>query len=241
MPRSTYQRKSKSNQVQKIVKEFDEHIANEPKVSYRNGRYYVFDGQHTIAARKLRNNNQDLNVLCKVYYGMTEMQEALLFAEQTGETRDLTPGEQLRARVFGDDPESIAFVKATESVGLKIDYDQQRGRCRIGCVATALDQYRKVGEKRYKEGLAVIVSAWKGDPESLRAETLTGVIQFVDLYHGEFDPMRLISRLRKVDALTIYREGRAMGVNLAGSKKYLYQVWKIYNGTGKTHTLPIKF
>lgn len=32
-----------------------------------------------------------------------------------------------------------------------------------------------------------------------------------------------------------------MGVNMAGYKKYLYQVFCIYNGSGKKKALPIKF
>ena len=56
VPRQTYQRNFNAKRAQKIAEEFDERIANEPKVSYRDGRYFVFDGQHTIAARKLLNN-----------------------------------------------------------------------------------------------------------------------------------------------------------------------------------------
>ena len=84
VPRSYYQRHLNANRVKRIAAEFDERIANAPKVSYRDGHYYVFDGQHTIAARKLLNNNSDLNIVCKVYSGLTEQQEALLFAQQTG-------------------------------------------------------------------------------------------------------------------------------------------------------------
>ena len=49
VPRSYYQRTLNANRVKRIAAEFDERIANAPKVSYRNGHYYVFDGQHTIA------------------------------------------------------------------------------------------------------------------------------------------------------------------------------------------------
>ena len=49
-PREHYQREIKNERVKRIVKDFDERIANEPKVSYRDGKYYVFDGQHTIGA-----------------------------------------------------------------------------------------------------------------------------------------------------------------------------------------------
>ena len=37
--------------------------------------------------------------------------------------------------------------------------------------------------------------------------------------HQEYDPRRLVSCLHKIDLLTIYQEGRAMGVNMAGYKK----------------------
>lgn len=67
-----YQRKLNTERVAKIVAGFNERIANEPKVSFRDGHYYVFDGQHTIVARKHMNGNNDLPILCKVYYGMTE-------------------------------------------------------------------------------------------------------------------------------------------------------------------------
>ena len=45
--------------------------------------------------------------------------------------------------------------------------------------------------------------------------------------------------LSNVDPLTIPREGRAVGVDIAGYKKYLYQVWKIYNGSGKKYSLDV--
>ena len=81
----------------------DERIANEPKVSCRDGRYYVFDGQHTIAARKLLNGGRDLPIRCKVFYGLTESDEALLFAQQTGASASLTAGAKFRALVYGGD------------------------------------------------------------------------------------------------------------------------------------------
>ena len=241
IPRESYQRDLNTDRVKKIVAEFDERIANEPKVSYRNGHYYVFDGQHTIAARKLRNGGKDLNIICKVYHGMTEGEEALLFAQQTGASASLTAGARVRALIFGGDPQAIAFQKATEDVGLRLDFSQKRGRKRIACIATAFDEFKALGANRYKNGPKIILSAWNGEPESLRREVLQGITRFVDLYYEEFDQERLVKRLRCVDPLTIYREGRALGVNIAGYKKYLHQVFLIYNGSSKKTALPMKF
>lgn len=164
IPRTTYQRTLNEDRVRRIAAEFDERIANEPKVSCRDGRYYVFDGQHTIAARKLLNGGRDLPIRCKVFYGLTESDEAL----------------------------------------------------------------------------QAIVDAWKGDPDSLRAETVQGVVEFVYLYHGEYSRRRLVTRLRQVDPVVIFREGRAM-TSLPGYKRYLYQVYRIYNGSSAKTALPMKF
>ena len=241
VPRGSYQRELNAKRVRKIAAKFDPRLVNPPKVSYRNGHYYVFDGQHTIAVLKLLNGGRDLMIRCIVYTGMTESEEALLFAQQAGEAAKLTPGDKMRAMIYGGDPECMAFLKATESVGLKLDYGQRRGKYRIACIGTAFEEFKRVGPDHYKEALSIIVDAWNGDPESLRAETVQGMVHFVELYHDEYDSRRLISRLHKTDPLTIYREGRAMGVNMAGYKKYLYQVYCIYNGSSKKKVLPMKF
>ena len=49
-PREIYQRGVERKRVELIARDFNEYIVNEPKVSFRNGRYYVMDGQHTIEA-----------------------------------------------------------------------------------------------------------------------------------------------------------------------------------------------
>ena len=240
-PREAYQRELNIDRVHRIVSEFDERIANEPKVSYRDGHYYVFDGQHTIAARKQMNGNKDLEILCKVYYGLSEQEEALLFAQQTGASAKLDAGAKIRAEIFGEAPLAIAFQKDTESTGICLDYNQQRGRARMGCIATALKEYKKVGADHYKEALRLILKAWDGHPDSMRAETVVGVTRFVDLYHDEYDPKRFVSRCRKTDPIVICRDGHAMCGNMPGHKKYLYQVLNIYNGSSRKYSLPMKF
>lgn len=128
--RDIYQRELSNRRVIEIAENFDERVANEPKVSYRDGKFYVFDGQHTVAARKLLNGGQDLPILCKVYTGLTEQEEAILFSQQTGLTSKVYPGIKIRALVFAGDPDAIAFLKATESTGLKLAFSQSRGNNR---------------------------------------------------------------------------------------------------------------
>ena len=125
-PRELYQRGVERKRVELIAAHFNEYVANEPKVSFRNGQFIVTDGQHTIEGRILRNGGKDLPILCKVYTGMTVEQEALLFAEQNGFSAPLTAGIKLRAKVVGGDAISKAFLAATNRVGLSLNYDSQQ-------------------------------------------------------------------------------------------------------------------
>ena len=68
-----------------------------------------------------------------------------------------------------------------------------------------------------------------------------GKLRFVELYDEEYDRERLVRRLKKEDPIAIYRNGRDMGNAMAGYKKYLFQVLRIYNGCSQKQALPIKF
>ena len=199
IPRDLYQRDLKRERVREIAENFNECIANEPKVSARDGKYFVFDGQHTIAARKMLNGGHDLPTICKVYRGLFLQDEALLFAQQAGFAAKVYPGAKLRALVFAGDLNAIAFKDATESTGLQLSFNQSRGQNRIGCVATAYSQFLSVGANIYMEALRVIAAAWDGHKDSLRAETIQGVTEFVKIYHDEYDHRRLVSRCRRYD------------------------------------------
>ena len=65
-----YQRKLQMGKVKQMVAEFNGVIVNPPKVSYRDGRYIVIDGQHTIVGLKTLNGGNDLPILCRVYAWM---------------------------------------------------------------------------------------------------------------------------------------------------------------------------
>ena len=71
-PCAEYQRVLRTRKVEEISATFSEYVANEPRVSYRDGRYHVFDGQNTIEARIACNGGHDLPILCKVFHGLSK-------------------------------------------------------------------------------------------------------------------------------------------------------------------------
>lgn len=58
IPCAEYQRVLHVEKVAHIAENFSEYVANEPKVSFRNGRFYVFDGQNTVEARRTCNGGK---------------------------------------------------------------------------------------------------------------------------------------------------------------------------------------
>ena len=218
--------------------EFTELIANPPKVSYRDGHYFVFDGQHTIVTRKTMNGGNDLPIICKVYTGLTKEEEAILFSKQTGVSRPLTAGAELRAALVGKDTESIAFLNATESTGLQLGLDAYRAPWKIICIRTAFKEYKTYGADLYKEALTMLARGWEGDPDSLRSGILRGMVRFVALYQGEYDPERLVKRLHTVHPMTLVRDEKSLSGTV--SYKYMMLILRTYNGSSRRFNLPIK-
>ena len=107
IPCAEYQRVLHVEKVAHIAENFSEYIANEPKVSYRDGRFYVFDGQNTVEARRTCNGGKDVTIRCKVFYGLTKEDEATLFAIQTGNATCLTADERLRANLVAENPDAL--------------------------------------------------------------------------------------------------------------------------------------
>lgn len=241
-PRELYQRGVQRKRVEQIAANFNEYTANEPKVSYRNGKFYVTDGQHTIEARILLNGGKGLLILCKVYTGLTVQQEALFFAEQNGFSAPLTAGIKLRAKIVGGDEISKAFLAATNRVGLSFNYDSlQLSDYRISCIGTAFRLYKQMGESLYCEAMQLIVEAWDGKPDSFRASVIRGMMHFVELYHGEYSRERMLHALRSIHPIDIYRIGQDNPAKLRGWKKYVFPLYTAYNGKCRNDALSMKF
>lgn len=238
--RSEYQKPLNKKRVAQIVANFDERIANEPKVSFRNGHYYVFDGQHTVAAWVLLNGGKPLMIRCKVYRNLTKEQEASLFAQQTGFAAKPTPSNRLRALLCAGDKDALAFRDATEKAGFLLDLDGSRSKDHILCINTCMKAFHHVGPKIYTDALAIIYSAWEGKEDSLLSEIVIAVTEFVLLYNGQFSDKRLIAMLSRVEPCMIVRSIQR-DFERPGKKKYIYQIYRIYNDSATGAVLPMKF
>ena len=224
-PCAEYQRVLRTRKVEEISATFSEYVANEPRVSYRE--------------RLCRGSGgQDLPILCKVFHGLSNKDEALLFAVQTGISTDLTAGERLRADIVAEDEDACAFVAATEATGATFALDGIRAEWKIYCIRSAYYIYKNYGSDIYQEALKIIVEAWWGDSDSFLSGILHGVTRFVAMYRDEYSRERLIARLSTVHPKTITKNARKDTGNTAD--RHMKQILEIYNGSSRSLSLPVK-
>ena len=105
-------------------------------------------------------------------------------------------------------------------------------------IRTAFKEYKAYGADLYKEALTMLAKGWEGDPDSLRSGILQGMVRFVALYQGEYDPDRLVKRLHTVHPMTLVNDEKSLSGTV--SYKYMMLILRTYNGASRRFNLPIK-
>lgn len=222
-----YQREVDKARVAQMNKQYRAELVNAIKVSYRDGKFWIFDGQHTAELLKLRNRGRDLPVECKVFYGLTWLDECELFLLQNGVSRSVSMSDRFKARFNRGDKDVVAMVNIAEKLGIRVDFTKSKGDNRI-CALTTLNRvYNSLGDDDYAEMLSIIKEAWGGDAVSYSAEILKGMFIFYSTYKGQYNKKRLLTQLGKVSPSVIIREGKAS--TAPGFSKYARQILNAYN------------
>lgn len=222
-----YQRTLDLNRVRKIVANFDKNLVNPVKVSFRDGKYYVFDGQHTLAALKALNHNQDLPVYCKVYTGLTKKQEAQLFSQQNGISRSVKTSAKFKALYVAGDVEIAEMVKLAQTAGFIVDFSESKTPYRIVAVSKLYKIFKETSSSEFLDILNTINAAWNGLTESLSTEILGGMYLFCTKYRGQFNHDLLIKQLSKVAPAQIISYGKMY--KDGGDIRYAVQILNAYN------------
>ncbi len=233
----SYQRRIDTERVKRIVNGFDPRLVNTVKVSNRDGKYYVFDGAHTLAALKRIHNDAVFEVDCKVYQGLTYEEEAYLFALQSGESKDVAFGVRMRAMLISGSAEAKAFRAHTAAAGLSLA-ESAGGSTKnvIAAIAKAYRLYTSLGADNYEAMLRLIVDTWDGATWSLTSYILGGVAVFLREYGDDYIRTRFIKRLRSVGYEELRDEARRQQRSSSDIAHALALV-KTYNRSGGRGTV----
>lgn len=226
-----YQRPLDNTKIQNIINKFNPELVNIIKVSRRDGRYYVFDGQHTRAALIQKNGGNHRNVMCKVYEGLTQLDEMELFIAQNGASSPVSTADKFRARYNFGDEEITDMVRCCELAGVTCDFGKVRAHNKVVCYSTLNKYYKMLDRNLFIDMLAIIRSTWGGDKDSFSGEIVSGVGEFLHVYGDKIDRKRLVKKLSEVSPLIIVREGKM--VSAPGGKKYARVILNRYNNRAK--------
>ena len=222
-----YQRKLDMARVRKIAREWDEHLANAVKCSFRDGKYFVFDGHHTVEAKKVHNGGKDCLIECKVFYGLTWLDEVNLFILQNGISRPVHINDKLNALYKSGDPDVTDMVNLVESAGAEVSFGGSKTHHRITALSTLVTMYKRLDKADFYNVIHLITETWGGVAESYSAEILKGMLVFQQTYRGAYSNKRCIEALSKVSPTIIIREGKVS--NAPGFAKYARQILNYYN------------
>lgn len=226
-----YQRPLNEAKIRLIIRDYDPQVVNPVKVSYRNGRYYVVDGQHTVAALERMNDGKPVDVQCKVFYGMSQSDEARLFVKQTGHSSGVPISFKLRALANDGDPDVTAMVKSCERCGFDVSWIPCATRGKI-CAAGALwTAWKSNGQEQFERVLTVIKSAWEGSPESLQGSIIGGIAFVYKHYASAIDDSRMAKKLAAVRPEAVVRDGKVFA---SGKRGVAQNVLRIYNAGRKS-------
>lgn len=181
---------------------------------HSDGRLFVLDGRHRIAAARLAGHTQ--NIDARIITGLSRPEEADLF-RLLNASKQVSAMSLFLAGVIAQDPDEVAINQIVESLGWKVSLNSDDGH--ISAV-TALDRlYRGAAIGNNKAGpfpeltertLRTITEAWEWDRKSADAPIVLGVGQLYARFGGEVDDVKLVAEMRDTRPGTLIGKAKAL-------------------------------
>lgn len=159
-------------------------------VSIRDRTAWIIDGQHRWLAAMDRGLG-DMKVLCHVYRGLTEQQEAALFLA-LNDSRVVNPHDKYYVGLIADDPVCCGIRDTLAKYYLKVG----KNTGDIRCVAEVMSIYQKSPEA-LDDLCSTLTCAWGTRATALEKVIVAGLGIVLARYNGELDHSVLVTKLAK--------------------------------------------
>lgn len=218
-----YQRGLNQNKVKKICDNWKRDLVNDPKVSQRSdGTYYVFNGQHTIAAWMIKEGPKT-PIDCKVYRGLTWEEEKDLFLEQNGISSDPTTFEKLRTLFNAEDKDVRDMVEGAAEAGVQVTFKTMAPAfARCDAVSALLSMYKTLSRSDYVTALQLITATWQGQKESYYEGFIKGMTLLFKEYNGQFKYSEMRKALERNTPSFYIREAKDMNGRIGARYEKLF-------------------
>ena len=236
----SYQRDVDYKKIAYIVSNYDKHQFGIPKVSYRDGEYYVYDGQHRIAAYKAMNGDRDGFIQCEVHFNLTYEDEAKYFAEQYAGSTKIDIIYKWRALFEAKEEPVYTIVNAVREIGIEVEFTKSKAVNRIVALSELNKMWLKLKEVETLKVLSLMKKAWGKDVNCYNKNILDGIKEFFFVYGDEIDEDMFVSQMKKIEPVLIEAKGKSDMVS-KGGLKFAKVIWDQYNRNLRINRLDYKF
>lgn len=183
--------------VKECIANFDPNKVEPVHVSYRDGKYYVMDGQHTILILEGVNGNKPVDINCIVHKGMTYTDESDWTVDQYEKKHKHTYNQMAVAKYEAGRKLPCEIALRVKNVGGRLPYDKSaKTGMKIGAVKKVTTLYQKDSDNTIL-AIKYLVEAYKGRESSIPAEIIAGTMEFLRLYDNQVLTSRLVEALSK--------------------------------------------
>jgi len=223
-----YQRMLDMAWVREIAENFNPDLVEVLQVSYRDGYYWLIDGQHTTEGINLKFNDPDYPVICKVYYGLTVEDEAEMFYLFNKNKKKMSAASMLKAKAFLGEGESRGFLQRTRDAGFIIEPEKSMNcKYAIRAVNKARNCFLALGPELYDRMLHLLRAVWDGEQWSLSRKMLGGMAALLATFGDKIDDRVFISQLKGVTEGMMEKESNRfcnekVGIAYAAAMATLY-------------------
>jgi hypothetical protein len=176
-----------------------------PVLNYRDGVWWIIDGQHRIMALRLIGWD-DQQIECECFDGLTEREEAELFLKRN-KRRAVSPFDTFKVAVTAQREAESDILRIVRAQGLKVSEDQEDGS--IAAVVTLKRIYLQYGAAVLARTLRIARDAYSKDHEAMRGNLLMGLGLVCGRYDGKLDEAAAVVRLAKVTGGPLGLMGKA--------------------------------
>lgn len=201
-----YQRRISERHIERAAAHFDIYQINPVKVSRREGKNYVVNGQHTMEIVAKVSGSRDTPVWCMVYDDLIYQHEADIFANQQRFVKTLTTYEIFVANMQAGNDKHLLINELVESYGLKLG--PLSAPCVI-CGVSALEYiYDKYSYEVLSRTLRIVVAAWEGNQQSLCSSLLKGMAKLLSTFETQIKDDILIEKLSNESVKEVIRNAK---------------------------------
>lgn len=236
-----YQRPVDERKVKKLLAEWDLSLLDALTVSFREGNFFLVDGQHRVIALR-RIFGDEIKVSCKLYYGLTYQQEAELCYKLDQSRAHLSMAQAVNVLLEAEsDPEIMEIQRLVEVNGFIWALDKKiPGTYEIIAVRAVVNAYRLLGGASFDRMLRLMSAAWHGTPCTLKANFISGMALFLKTYETELVDRIAIKRLSAIAPEEVILRGKTDFSTNRAALRYARVLLNEYNRQ-RGRKLPYRF